>query len=29
MMIGDEVYGKLTPESVKDVLDKYRKEENA
>ena len=29
MMIGEEVYGKLTPESVKDVLDKYRKEENA
>lgn len=29
MMIGDEVYGKLTPESVKGILDKYRKEENA
>ena len=29
MMIGDEVYGKLTPESVKGILDTYRKEENA
>ncbi len=26
VMIGDEVYGKLTPEMVKPILDKYREE---
>lgn len=27
MMIGDEVYGKLTPDMVKGILDKYREEQ--
>ncbi len=27
MMIGDEVYGKLTPEKVKGIIDGYRREE--
>lgn len=26
MMIGDEVYGKLTPEKVREILNKYREE---
>ena len=29
MMIGDEVYGKLTPEMVKGILDKYKEEAQA
>lgn len=28
MMIGEEVYGKLTPEMVKGIIDKYREAEN-
>ncbi len=27
MMIGEEVYGKLTPEMIKGILDKYKEEE--
>ncbi len=27
MMVGDEVYGKLTPEKVKTILEEYKKEE--
>ncbi len=27
MMIGDEVYGKLTPEKVKEIIDSYREEQ--
>ena len=27
MMIGEEVYGRLTPDKVKEILDSYKKEE--
>ncbi len=27
MMVGDEVYGKLTPDKVKEIIDGYRREE--